>query len=156
MSSKTARRGLVKVLFRLERDESGWPPATVEGVWAKRISEMACLLYNIPFYARGVANGDVVEVCDVDGELYFCKMLRESGHGTIRVLAKDVAQVEPIVEMLESFGCGVEVAQPRLIAADVPPSAQVRSLLNYLEKEEAAAHLGYEVACQVGDMAGAR
>lgn len=139
--------GLVKILFRIERDAQGWPPTDIEGMWAKRGDDNEFLLHNTPFYAQGVAIGDVVSGVEENGEFYFHEVLREGGHGTIRVLLKSLDQVDLVCSKLEMFGCEVEVSQ-RLIAVDVRPEVAIKSLLNYLEGEEQASRFGYEVACQ--------
>jgi len=138
---------LVKVLFRLERDERGWPPIDVEGMWAKRTAADEYTLHNIPFYARGVASGDVVATVEIDGNLYFRETLRQGGHGTIRVLLKSESQADGVIARIESFRCGCESAE-RLVAVDVPPKMRVSELLSFLEAERGASRLGYEVSCK--------
>jgi hypothetical protein len=138
----------VKVLFRLERDSRGWPPVDIEGMWAKKVGDNQYVLDNTPFYARGIAIGDVVSTVAIDGDLYFRKVLREGGHGTIRILLKNEAQLEALAARLESFRCEFEVAPPRLVAVDVLPETAVAALLEYLAAEQAASRLGYEEGCK--------
>jgi hypothetical protein len=45
----------VKVLFQLEQDEDGYPPASVESLWALPKGEGLFQVDNIPFFATGVA-----------------------------------------------------------------------------------------------------
>jgi hypothetical protein len=140
--------GLIKLLFRLERDARGWPPVDIEGLWSSQTSSDAYVLYNTPFYAREVALGDVVSATRQGDELFFDKVLKEGGHGTIRVLLKRAAEMESVCARLESFCCELETAEPRLIAIDVRPDTAVDALLAYLDEEERASRFGYEVACQ--------
>jgi Domain of unknown function (DUF4265) len=147
-SERTEQPGHVKILFRMERDARGWPPVDVEGIWATRASEGGFIVDNTPFYARGIALGDVVAAVEVDGELYFSKILAEGGHGTIRILLKNQAQLEEVSRRVEGFGCEIEYAPPRLIAVDVVPGAAVDELLGYLASEQEASRLGYEVGCR--------
>jgi len=148
VDAKDGRAGLVKVLFRLERDLSGWPPLNIEGLWAKEINESEYMLCNVPFYVRGIANGDVVSVVEERGERFFENVVREGGHGTIRVLLKRTEQLDDVLEKLEGFRCGIEVAEPRLLAIDVQVETSLAALLEFLDAEEAAARLGYEVGCK--------
>ena len=48
-----------KVLFRLQQDADGYPPASVEGLWAKA-TEGGYEVDNIPFYVYGIAPGDII------------------------------------------------------------------------------------------------
>ena len=50
----------VKLLFPLEQDEDGYPPAAAETLWAVREGEGLFRLDNIPIFATGVALGDIV------------------------------------------------------------------------------------------------
>ena len=50
----------VKICFPLEPDEDGWPPVTAETLWAVELGGGLFRLDNIPFYARGVSDGDTV------------------------------------------------------------------------------------------------
>ncbi|MEU1503299.1 DUF4265 domain-containing protein [Streptomyces sp. NPDC005732] len=52
----------VKVHFRMEIDEDGWPPASVESLWAVDLGDGRVRLDNTPWFVRGVASGDVIRV----------------------------------------------------------------------------------------------
>lgn len=43
----------VKVHFRMEVDEGGWPPAPVESLWAVYLSDGTVRLDNTPWFVRG-------------------------------------------------------------------------------------------------------
>ena len=61
-------RQRLKVVFKLEVDDEGWPPAGSERLWAVRVGEDTARLENIPFFVRGYASGDVVRFnIDEDG-----------------------------------------------------------------------------------------
>ena len=58
----------VKVPFRLEVDEDGRPPASVESLWATDLGDGTVRLDNTPWFVRGVASGDIIRVeADDDG-----------------------------------------------------------------------------------------
>ncbi len=80
------RPGFVKVRFRLEQDEDGYPPAGSEGLWAVPLGGDAYRIDNTPWFARNVAVGDVfLAESDTDGRLWAIERLRWSGNCTIRV-----------------------------------------------------------------------
>jgi hypothetical protein len=58
----------VKIHFRLEVDEDGWPPASVESLWAVDLGDGTIRLDNVPWFVRGVASDDIIRVeIDEDG-----------------------------------------------------------------------------------------
>jgi len=141
--------GRAKVLFRLVQNEQGFPPATIEGMWADRIDDAHYRLDNIPFYARSVARGDVVAVKRVDGELWFDHVTQESGHGTIRVIVYDEGSVPSITSAVQAFGCTIEPGNiAGYFAVDVPPNAKTRELLRFLEEGEEGDRFSYEEGCK--------
>jgi hypothetical protein len=51
---------MVKIGFKLERDKDDYPPADYEWMWANRVSSSTFKIDNIPFFAKGIACGDIV------------------------------------------------------------------------------------------------
>jgi hypothetical protein len=71
------RPGFVKVCFRLEQDEDGWPPAGSEGLWAAPLGGDVYRIDNTPWFARNVAADDVfLAEPDADGCLWAIERLR--------------------------------------------------------------------------------
>lgn len=132
-------------MFRLEQRD-GYPPVAVESVWAKAIGDDLYEVENIPFYAKGVALGDVVRAAaDESGALVFSSIVRPSGHSTLRVVFLDKSQVERIERSLESMGCGWEGGlEPSLISVDVPPSVDMDSLFAFLSNASRQDVLDFE------------
>jgi hypothetical protein len=117
----------VKILFYLERDEDGYPPVEVESMWAME-REDGYELDNIPFYAKGVALGDVVAAeADVDGLLVYSRVVRRGGHSTYRVFLLTPGPDDPqtTVDHFRGQGLGVERDLPGLLAIDVPPTVSL-------------------------------
>lgn len=110
----------VKVLF--EYDDGTPERCEVESLWAIP-REDGYQLDNIPFYARGVANGDVVAVRrGPDGELWYDELVKPSGHSTLRLWFAREEDVQKTREELRALGCASELSDlPRLVAVDVPP-----------------------------------
>ena len=138
----------VKVFFQFEQDEDGYPPATVESLWALPKDEGLFQLDNIPFFATGVALGDIVSATEEKGVLRFQEVIQPSGHSTLRVAISKVADVPAVRVLFEQKGCSVEQSHlPRLIAVDVPPSIPLESLHPVLEAGREQGRWDYEEAC---------
>jgi len=48
--------------YRLEPDDDEYPPVSTEGLWVRSLDSGTVILDNIPFYAKGIAPGDDLEV----------------------------------------------------------------------------------------------
>ncbi|WP_353940170.1 DUF4265 domain-containing protein [Streptomyces sp. HUAS MG91] len=58
----------VKIHFRMDVGEDGWPPASVESLWAVDLGDGTVRLDNTPWFVRGVASDDIIRVeIDEDG-----------------------------------------------------------------------------------------
>lgn len=144
----TDRDERVKVVFKLEKDEDDYPPADYEGLWAIPVGEGLFQLDNIPFFANEVALGDVVSAVPEGGELRFQKVVRPSGHSTLRLIIYDKDEVPAVRKLLEERGCPSEGSHiPGLISVDVPPSIPLATLRPMLDEGEARERWGYEEAC---------
>lgn len=140
---------MVKVYFRLEQDEDGFPPAGVESLWAEPVDARHCRLDNVPFFVREVANRDVVEVREEEGNLWFVRVTQEGGHGTIRVVAYDKARADDVRRTIRGFGCAVEQSHiDGYMSVDVRPESKKQELLDYLQREHAADRLDYDEGCK--------
>lgn len=122
----------------------------IESVWAVPVAG-GYQIDNIPFYARGVAFGDVVSAeKDSDGMLRFDALIQPSGHSTVRLwFAKgkehDVASIR---QSLREMGCASELSDlARLIAVDVPLSVPYEKVRNFLDEGERGGLFEYEEAC---------
>jgi hypothetical protein len=124
----------VKILFRIERDEDGYPPEDAESVWAVPV-EGGYQIDNVPFFVRDIALGDIVSAEPAhDGMLEFTgEVIRRSGHSTYRVLLREQREGDPdtSIEELKSLGLGVEMDLDCLLAVDVPPHVPLDKIRTY-------------------------
>src|SRR5688572_10023211 len=143
-----AEEECVKVVFPLEQDEDGYPPATSESLWAKRIGQDLFQLDNIPFYAFGVALGDVVRACKLSSDTYeFIEVTQPSGNSTLRLLCRNVDETESIRDEFRAKGCESEGSGiPGLIAVNVPAAVARTKVWPVVEKGAAKGRWGYEEA----------
>jgi hypothetical protein len=136
---------LVKILFEIEPDQDGYPPLTVESVWATVESEGRYKLDNIPFFARKATLDDVVAVSEDDGDLWFSAVVGTSGNSLLRVVLFDETRIEELRQHLGNLGCSTEWDKTHdLVSVNVPMSARLGSVQEYLRNEAAKGWLDYE------------
>ena len=120
----------------------------IETMWATTSGE-GFRLDNIPFYAKGVSYRDIVSTDPEEyGFFYFKKVLKRSGHRTVRLLISEKQKVQGTCKELHSRGCIIEISDiPTLISVDIPPEVSYEDLLVYLEDGDSKEKWGYEEAC---------
>lgn len=133
-----------KVLFRLQQDANGYPPASVEGLWAKAV-EGGYAVDNIPFHVYGIAPGDVIGTREEDGETWFDELRSSSGSSVFRVIVKPPETLDQVRAALLDFGCACETEQAvKMLAVEVPPQRTLDTLLYYLLTQREAGLLDFE------------
>lgn len=136
-----------RILFRLEKDADGHPPADVERLWARSLEDGYFEIDNIPFFVRDISLGDVVSARNQEGEWEFAELIRASGNSTLRVIVFDEAQVASTREYLKAHGCSSELHTAKLISVDVPAHTDLWAVRDWLLRQEAAGLLEFEDAC---------
>jgi hypothetical protein len=138
----------VKIFFELEQDEDGYPPASVESLWARSVGEGLFKIDNIPFFATGVAVDDVVAAIPDRGVLQYKDVVQPSGHSTLRIIVYEESQAAEVRALFKRMGCSTELSHvPGLIAVDVPPSVSLESLRRMLDEGRSQGRWDYEEAC---------
>lgn len=139
----------VKIQFPVEQDGDGYPPVTIETLWANAISDGSYEIDNIPFYARDVNWKDRVSAtCSEDGMLTFERVLNRSGHSTIRIIALMKSEMPSIQKEIESLRCTWEGSDvPSLISVDIPPTVKISDVRKILDADTEMGRLEYEEAC---------
>ncbi|MFD9729356.1 DUF4265 domain-containing protein [Streptomyces sp. NPDC059072] len=149
----SAGNDYVKVHFRMDVDEDGWPPASVEGLWAVDFGDGTVRLENTPWFVRGVACGDVIDIeFDDEGVRWAGKTVRASENCTIRLIVlKDEGSVVARQSVLEAFhrlgAAGEGIEQFRMVALDVPPDADLARIRRLLEHGEGRGWWHWEEGC---------
>ena len=127
--------GLVKV-------QLNGPDGEIETLWARPLGDHLFELDNTPAYAYGLSWHDVIEARSQtpDGFPAFVRVARKSGHRTVRVILKPPANVseasQAVLDGLRDLGCSYEGAKHRLIAVDVPPTADLMAVRAFLIASE--------------------
>jgi hypothetical protein len=139
----------VRIIFELVPDEYGWPPAGAETLWARKVGENEYEIDNIPFYVKGVSAEDVVSVLEKDGVRFFEKVLKDSGHLTLRVIIKRDPQLgDSLRQFIRERGGAVEKMNrghlEGFYAIDIPPSVQFDAILQYLQEGRSRGDWDYD------------
>jgi hypothetical protein len=136
----------VKIFIRFETSTPG--EYEFESLWATPTSE-GYELDNIPFYASSLAYRDVVSADPAPGGLLeFGRLVRASGHSTIRLWITELESVERIREEFRAMGCTSELSdQGQLVAVDIPPNVPYSSAKMLLDKGEESGQFEYQEGC---------
>ena len=123
-----------RIVFLLQQDEDGYPPAGSERVWATR-NDNTFTIDNIPFFAQGVSLGDVVRANEVNGELIYESTVSYSGHSTFRFIFFEQEYLQQVRQELTAMGCSSEKSHlENLISVDVPPEVSMLEFREFLAK----------------------
>jgi hypothetical protein len=148
------RAGYVKVRFRLEHDEDGWPPADSEGLWAAPVGGGVYRIDNTPWFALNVATDDLFRAeADADGILWAGERLRWSGHCTIRVVPFRAGPLagshQAVLDLFAPMGVEGEGfgSQLNIVALTVPPDADLAGIKRALEQGAANGSWEFEEGC---------
>lgn len=101
------------------------------------------------FYVLGLALGDVVQVVDAEGALpKFSHVVRDAGHGTIRVVLSQTADVDRLRTALRDMGCSTELSRtPLRVAVDVPPTVNFREVSDFICRYDQTEVIDYDEGC---------
>lgn len=142
--SPESERRLFQVVFDLPAESPTWPPVSSERLWAEKTDvSLQLAVRNTPFYVRGIANGDVIEVelDDERREIVFVRLVSESGHSAVQVHVRDPRVLPSLENLLAGFDVGWETANvDTYLALDVRPGCDYAALrLRLLELREQGA-----------------
>jgi hypothetical protein len=135
----------VKVHFKLNPDEDGYPPAESEFLWCIPTDHGTYMIDNIPFFVREMSIGDEISAEKKGGRLQFKGLLRKSQNSTLRILMKTSDVLDKVREKLDNLGCGTELMEElALIAVTIPPDCSVIEVLSFLDDQAAQGNIGIE------------
>lgn len=136
----------VKVHFRVQQDEDGFPPVSVESVWASPGSTRnEYVIDNVPFFARDATIGDTVLIREIDHELWFDKITHRSGNSLLRVVFFDPDALDRVNGQLRSMGCSTEYLRAhKLLAVNIPSDVKLTDVVGYLQSEAGNGTVDYE------------
>jgi hypothetical protein len=124
-----------RVVFPLQVDADGWPPVGAERVWAFDLGEGQYRIDNVPWFVRDLAVGDVVAAAPPDAGSHpvFAHLIERSDHLTIRLICFREGplqgDLQAVVDAFTPLGVYAEgVKQYGMVALDIPPTADLRSI----------------------------
>lgn len=135
----------VKVRFNLQGD-----PVSGESLWAEHIEGELYRLLNVPFYAKGYAEGDIVRCIKRDSWYEVTTVEQHSGNGTVRIYFATTSaslKAQHVLNELVSVGCTYEQATPNFVAVSVPVNIEVTfsQLSSFLNSMSDDVVIGWEV-----------
>lgn len=118
-----------------------------EQLWARKVDGNRFELCCIPFFAYGLALGDIVETDSLDSKKYVVTgVVSRSGRSTFRIFFQSVLRWNEIIDEISSLGCSVEVRWPqsKLIAVDASSGTYCDLLKSYLSELEKQNEINWE------------
>ena len=120
--------------------EDDWPPVGGENLWAEALGNGRYRLDSVPFFAQGLAVGDVVTAePDANDELQIDEIVESSGNCTIRLIVYAEGPYgrdrKRVLNLFQGFGVeGEGMEAYNLVALNVPNSAPISAVKSLLRE----------------------
>ena len=136
-----------RILFRLQKDEDGYPPHEWESLWGIKLTDGQFQIDNIPFFVKGISLEDIVvaQYKDTEKEWHFQHIAQRSQNSAMRIIVFDSTEVAVVRNGLESLGCTTE-SMKRLLAINIPASVSIEDIDNFLQPGKVQGRLECEDA----------
>lgn len=129
----------VEVWVRIEKDGDGYPKSQDwEDLWAWPLDFDNVRIVSLPFFAKGIAAGDVFTTTQADeGFTMLGNVVERGGHSTFRIwlIEKAPATPDDAMNALATLGATTELTLDRLIAVDAPRECEP-AIWEYLKDGE--------------------
>lgn len=137
-----------KVIFRLKKDEDGYPPISIEMVNATELSENRFQIDNALFFAENVSYHDVVEVTptDVSGQWEFSSVVEQSSFTSLSIIVLDSIMDSALMSLFRGLDCILEYGEfgaYRMLAVAIPESVDYAKLRDQLVRFEDAERISF-------------
>lgn len=138
---------LVKIAVHLA--PSDWHSHAIETMWAQPVGEDRYAIQNVPFFAYELSFDDVVRAPLVAGQRVVQEIAERGGHSTYRVFLSDGVRADSEAfavawKPLNDLGVTFEQANARLLAVDIPVSADIYAVYRLLEAGESSGVWDFE------------
>ena len=107
----------------------------VEKMWAKELGNDHYRIDNTPFFIYNLSWNDIVEARATDGGdniLEFIKIVKKSGHKTVRVILEEYDDKETFLKDICTIGCSYEGMNGKYFGIDIPPSIDILDIRDFL------------------------
>ena len=127
-----------EVPFRLHQDSDGWPPFSVEWLWASNRGDNYVILQP-PLFISGLASGDEISTTtyNEDGHVIEWSLVHPSSNSVIWISDIGENGLIGVLGAFRSIGCNTTMLRSIAHAAvDVPPSVtkgQVDKIIESIE-----------------------
>lgn len=130
---------LRKVILNLSPED--WHGHSTEIVWGEKVGDKRYRLRSVPFYAKGLSFGDIVNTITRNGSEVVTGVSLRGGHSTYRVFVTAPNSIgspefDRVWLPITAYGCTYERASQHLMAIDVPPSADMNEVYALLQSGE--------------------
>ena len=143
-TTKQTRQTFLK--FRLDADDSGWPPVGSESIPVIGHEDGTYEVAVPPLFVKGISVGDCISA-DVDDENYVRNWSHRSlsKRSTIWILKGNAKNLEHRIDSLRKLGCNIErLTSIGLYAIDVPRHIAVSDIDDLMSKIEMdGGHIAY-------------
>lgn len=118
-------------------------------MWARPLGDDAYELQNVPFHAYDLNYLDVVEAvaASPDRKPSVIRVVRRSGHRTLRLVFKESTPDPdrvPLLESLKTLGASLEGADRKYFALDIEPAGDYAAVRTRLDEWTSQGILDYE------------
>jgi hypothetical protein len=112
------------------------PDGLIETPWAERIGDHFRLA-NLPWYAYGVSDDDLVDAVTTDVEVLFdyVRVVAPSGNRLIRVIFED-GHYQSMLDQLQAMGCHYEGFNKKYFAVSIPLHVPLNDVTQLLTRSE--------------------
>ena len=135
-----------KVSFNLEVID-GYPPVSMESIWAEVTEEGYFKINNIPFYSKKISLGDIVSVIQKEENyLLYDKTIINSKNSTLRIVFFNENRKfkDNILTKLIDLGCGSEAFNVNFYAINIPIQVDIEEIYIFLDGFVEANDLDYD------------
>ena len=137
----------MKKLFLNLEVIDGYPPVSMESIWAEETEEGYLKINNIPFYSKEISFGDIVSVIQTEENyLLYDKTIIHSKNSTLRIVFFNENQKfkDKILAKLIDLGCESEVFNVNFYAINIPIQVDIEEIYYFLDEFVETDDLDYD------------